>query len=141
MSQSIKHRTHCPISFALDLIGDKWSLLILRDIIFKDKNKYKDFLNSGESISTNILADRLAQLERAGFINKKDDPTNGKQYLYKPTKMALDLIPVMLEMVRWSGKHDPKTAAPSEFLEELELGTKKMTKKIKGKFERKRNDL
>ncbi len=139
MSQSIKHRSHCPISFALDLVGDKWSLLILRDIIFKGKNKYKDFLNAGEGISTNILANRLIQLEELGFIGKKDDPTNGKQYIYRPTKKALDLIPVMLELIRWSGKHDSQTATPNEFMKELELGTKKLIAKLRRQFDSKRN--
>lgn len=134
MAKNINIRSHCPISFALDLIGDKWSLLVLRDIIFKGKNKYMDFLNAGESISTNILANRLVQLEEQGFIEKKDDPNNGKQFLYEPTVKALDLIPVMLELIRWSGKYDPKTAAPKEFLDELKRNTKRVVVKTRNRY-------
>ncbi len=136
MSRKMARRSHCPITFALDLIGDKWSLLILRDIIFKDKNKYKDFLNAGEGISTNILTSRLVQLEKEEFIVKKDDPDNGKQFLYEPTVKSLDLIPVMLELMRWSGKYDPKTAAPVEFLREVDVNSKKVNNKIRRKFEK-----
>jgi DNA-binding HxlR family transcriptional regulator len=134
MRQKRQVRSHCPISFALDLIGDKWSLLVMRDLIFKGKSRYQEFLNSGEGISTNILADRLVQLERDGFIVKKDDPANGKQFLYTPTEKGLDLVPTMLELVRWSGKYDPKTAAPEEFLTELETNQKKLTEKVKKPF-------
>ncbi len=124
-------RTHCPISFALDFIGDKWSLLILRDLIFKGKNRYKDFLEAGEKISTNILASRLVQLEDFGLIEKLDDPDNGRQYIYLPTERGLDLIPVMIELVRWSSTHDPKTAAPKEFIAQLKSSPEKLATEIR----------
>ncbi len=130
-----RHQSHCPIAFALDIFGDHWSLLILRDLIFKGKRQYKEFLNSEEAISTNILADRLMRLEDRGLISKRDDPTNKKQFLYLPTEKGLDLIPVMLEIVRWSAKHDPKTATPKEFLNRLNKDTKGIEKEIRGQFE------
>lgn len=113
-------RSHCPISFALDTFGDHWSLLVLRDLIFKGKSRYQEFLNSEERISTNILADRLSRLEGAGIVTKKDDPANGKQIIYAPTKKGLDLIPVMFEMIRWSARYDSETSAPKEFIRRLE---------------------
>ncbi len=113
-------RSHCPISFALDTFGDTWSLLVLRDLVFKGMRRFQEFLSSEEGISTNILADRLGRLESAGIITRMDDPTNGKQVLYAPTKKGLDLVPVMLEMIRWSAKYDSATAAPREFVERLE---------------------
>ncbi len=130
-----RHQSHCPIAFALDIFGDHWSLLILRDLIFKRKRQYKEFLNSEEAISTNILADRLMRLEDRGLISKRDDPTNKKQFLYLPTEKGLELIPVMLEIVRWSAKHDPKTATPKEFLNRLNKDTKGLEKEIRGQFE------
>lgn len=92
----------------------------MRDLVFKGRSRYQEFLGSEERISTNILADRLSRLEAAGVISKRDDPDNGKQILYSPTKKGLDLIPVMLEMIRWSARHDSKTAAPKEFVRRLE---------------------
>lgn len=114
-----RNRSHCPISFALEVFGDAWTLLILRDLILKGKSRYQEFLASEEAISTNILADRLARLEENGLISKTSDPSNGKQFLYAPTGKGLDLLPVMLELIRWSAKHDPKTAAPKEFIRRL----------------------
>ncbi|MGE0525478.1 MAG: winged helix-turn-helix transcriptional regulator [Bdellovibrionales bacterium] len=131
------HHSHCPIAFALDIFGDHWSLLILRDLIFKDKNRYKDFLESEEGISTNILADRLGRLEARGLISKQDDPTSKKQFLYSPTEKGLELIPVMLEIIRWSAKHDPKTAAPKEFIDRLKNDAKGLESEIKRQFSRK----
>ena len=119
-------RSSCPISFALDLFGDKWSLLILRDIIFKDKKTYNDFLNSEESISTNILAERLERLKHEGFIRGQTDKVDKKKTLYAPTDKALDLIPVILEIIEWSAKYDVNTGAPKEFLRELKKDRKQL---------------
>ncbi len=133
-----RNRSHCPISFALDIFGDAWTLLILRDLIFKGKSRYQEFLASEESISTNILADRLARLEEHGIISRANDPTNKKQILYSPTRKGLDLIPVLLEIVQWSGKHDPKTAAPKEFIERLKKDPKRLAAEIRSQFDRER---
>lgn len=132
-----RNRSHCPISFALDNFGDTWTLLVLRDLIFKGKSRYQEFLTSEEGISTNILADRLARLEEHGIISKMDDPANARQIIYSPTPKGLDLVPVMLEIVRWSGKHDPKTAAPKEFLERLKRDPQRLAAEIRSQFERK----
>ena|SRR5258706_9785117 len=105
-------RSHCPIAFALDIFGDKWSLLLLRDLLFKDKQRYGELLASEEGISTNILSERLARLEAEGLITKSRDKTNGRQFIYSPTQKGLDLLPALLEISIWSAKHDPKTAAP-----------------------------
>ncbi|HKX18259.1 MAG TPA: helix-turn-helix domain-containing protein [bacterium] len=98
-------RSRCPVSLALDAIGDKWSLLILRDITLREKRRYHEFLNSEEGISTNILADRLARLERQGLISKSADPDDRRQFVYAPTQKGLDLLPVVFEMARWSLKY------------------------------------
>ena len=129
-------RSHCPIAFALDLFGDKWSLLILRDLIFKNKNSYQDFLKSEEGISTNILADRLERLKREGFIHSRRDAENGRKIIYSPTGKALDLIPLILEIIDWSAKHDPKTAAPKEFLKALEKDRIALARQFRSKFEK-----
>ena len=100
--KTIEFRSQCPISTALDIFGDKWSLLILRDLIFKDKSSFGEFLGTDEKIATNILADRLATLEASGIITKHDHPENRAKVLYKLTEKGIDLIPVLVEIIIWS---------------------------------------
>jgi DNA-binding HxlR family transcriptional regulator len=118
--KKIKKRSFCGISSALDILGDRWSLLIIRDIIFDKKNTYGDFLNSDEKIATNILADRLIMLESAGILVKKEHPESKAKYFYKLTPKGIDLLPVLMEIVVWSDK----------YLEISERG-KSLTKHIK----------
>ena len=129
-------KSYCPIYFALDVFGDKWSLLILRDLIFKDKVYYDDFAQSEEKISTNILADRLKRLKREGLIKSKLDKENRRKIIYTPTSKALDLIPMILEIIEWSAKYDSKTAAPKKFLEMLKKDRRLLAKQIRSKFEK-----
>ncbi|MFQ5492276.1 MAG: winged helix-turn-helix transcriptional regulator [Phycisphaerae bacterium] len=110
----------CPITHALDTFGDKWSLLVIRDLMLKGCEHYGDFLTSGEGIATNILADRLKHLEAAGVIRKRCDPENRKRYIYSLTEKGADLAPVIVELIRWSITHDPDTQAPKEFLQKIE---------------------
>ncbi len=105
-------KSHCPINFALEVFGDKWTLLIIRDILIFGKRYYGDFLSSEEGIATNILADRLNMLEREGFVRKTGDAQHGSKYIYEPTQKAIDLLPILLEIALWSAKYDPATAAP-----------------------------
>lgn len=105
-------RSHCPISFALDIVGDRWTLLILRDLLMNGKTSYGDLLSSEEGIATNILADRLVWLETHGILERR-------RQSYRVTAKGLDLLPVMLEMVAWSAKYDPQTAAPRPFVKRI----------------------
>ena len=105
-------RSHCPIAFALDIFGDRWSLLVLRDLFFKGRRHYKEFLAAEEGISTNILSERLARLEAEGLITRRRDETNRRHFIYAPTQKSFDLLPAMLEIGLWSAKYDPDTAAP-----------------------------
>lgn len=129
-----QRRSGCPISFALDIFGDKWSLLILRDIIFKDKKYYQDFENSEEGISTNILADRLERLKCEGLIKGKADKANLRKIIYEPTAKALDLVPMLLEMIEWSAKYDPDTGTPKDFIQALKKNKKALVKDTWKKF-------
>jgi len=99
-------RSDCPVNFAVETIGDKWSLVIIRDIIFWGKRTYGELLKSNEKISTNILADRLAYLEMEGIIKKEPLKTDKRKDLYLPTEKGLDLVPVMIEMIAWSAKNE-----------------------------------
>lgn len=104
-------RSHCPINFGLESFGDKWSLLILRDIIFRGKRTYGEFLKSEEGFATNILAARLAHLEDVGILRKVVDPEDGRRSRFLLTEKGLDLVPLLFEMMRWSAKHDSKSEA------------------------------
>lgn len=117
--QKAPYRSHCPINFAQEAFGDKWSLLIIRDLMFKGKKYYGDFLQSEEKISTNILADRLTKLEDQGFVSKSVDNENRSKFIYSLTPKGLDLMPMLLEMIAWSARYDPETDTPAEFIEKL----------------------
>jgi DNA-binding HxlR family transcriptional regulator len=97
-------RSNCPVNFGLESFGDKWSLLIIRDIVFWGKRKYGDFLDSDERIATNILAARLSQLEQEGILVKSPDPVDKRRDVYSLTEKGLELIPLLVEIISWSGK-------------------------------------
>ena len=111
-----ERRSDCPINFALQTFGDAWSLLIIRDLMFTDRRTYTDFLNAEEGMATNILASRLDLLQTAGLVTKRGE---GKGARFGLTTKGLDLLPAMLELIAWSGKHDARTAAPREFLTQV----------------------
>lgn len=113
-------RSECPISYALDHLGDKWSLLLLRDLAFYGKKSYGELQNSKEGIATNILSNRLNSLEKTGFIAKQKDPNDGRKLIYLLTEKGIDTIPVMIEMMLWSHQYSPDALAiPEQFLARL----------------------
>jgi DNA-binding HxlR family transcriptional regulator len=103
--KKVKRRSDCPISCSLDIWGDKWSLLIIRDLIFYKKYRYSDFIKSAEGIATNILATRLQALEENGIIMKSDDPDGKSKGYYKLTQKGIDLLPILIEIDLWSEKY------------------------------------
>jgi DNA-binding HxlR family transcriptional regulator len=112
-------RSSCPIACALDLVGDKWTLVVLRDIVMVRRRYFQELLASNEGIASNILASRLKQLEAAGMITRRRDPAEPKRVIYEATERALDLLPVMIELMRWSMKYDPTTVAPAHLVRRL----------------------
>lgn len=106
-------RSGCPISIALEMLGDAWSLLIVRDLMFKDRRTYHDFLGGGEGIASNILADRLRKLEGAGIVEKRRDPSDARRFVYRLSEKGIDLAPVLVELVMWSARHATTDAPPS----------------------------
>jgi len=104
-------RSHCPVNYGLEMFGDKWSLLIVRDIVFAGKKTYGEFLRSPEGFATNILASRLALLEEQGILTKTPSSDDKRKDFYSLTEKGLDLIPILLSMVAWSARHDPKSYA------------------------------
>ena len=111
-------RSSCPISIALELLGDTWSLLIVRDMMFNGFRTFNQFLRAGEGIATNILADRLARLERGGVLTKHRDPEDARRTSYRLTDKGLKLAPVLIELVLWSARYE-ETDAPPETLQAM----------------------
>ena len=101
------NRSDCPLSCFLDILGDKWSLLIIRDMMFNKKNTFGEFLKSPEGIATNILTARLILLEKNGYIEKLKDPENKKVPFYQLTSKAKELKPILVEVYLWTEKYFP----------------------------------
>ncbi|MHA8072059.1 winged helix-turn-helix transcriptional regulator [Aquirufa ecclesiirivi] len=114
-----KKRSDCPISSSLDIWGDKWSLIIVRDLMFAKQCTYGDLLKSEEKIATNILASRLQSLEENGIISKSDHPDSKAKFLYKLTQKGIDLLPLMVEINLWADKYYELPAKRKEELKEV----------------------
>lgn len=102
----ISARSNCPISCSLEIFGDKWSLLIVRDIMLRGKLSYSEFLESEEQISTNILADRLKRLESEEVVTRRVSDANKSKYLYSLTQKGIDLLPIIIEIMAWGAKYN-----------------------------------
>ena len=132
-------RSACPISYFLDFLGDKWTLLVVRDLMFMGKRRYGEFQASPEGIATNILADRLARLEAGGIVKKTNDPDGAGKGSYALTEKGLDLIPAMVELAAWGAKHDAATAAPKPFIRRWKRDREGLIREIRqGHAKRKR---
>lgn len=103
-------RSECPIAGALDLLGDRWTLLVMRDLLLFDKHRFADFLASPEGISTNVLAERLRRLEREGLVERRRYQEHPPRDEYHATASGVDLGRVLRELVRWSRRHVPGVA-------------------------------
>ena len=127
-------RSACAISMALENIGDKWSLLILRDLMFTDKRSYGELQASDEKIATNVLAARLLSLEASGLIRKAADPVNGRRSLYFLTEKGVDLLPVIIELRQWSEKHNDDAAGCAHALKVTDKNRKEVLTAYKKKL-------
>ncbi len=105
-----RRRSGCPVSLSLDVFGDRWSLLIVRDLMVRGFHTFKQFQQSGEGIATNMLADRLQKLQAAGIVTAKVEKSDARRVNYRLTKKGIDLAPVMLELLIWGAKHEPSSA-------------------------------
>lgn len=101
----LRKRSNCPIGCSLDVFGDRWSLLIIRDIMLRGKSSYSEFLESEEKIATNILAGRLKLLETEQILSKKAAPDNKSKYIYHLTQKGIDLVPILIELMDWGAKY------------------------------------
>jgi len=99
-------RSGCPLNASIEMLGDRWSLLIIRDMMVRGSRTFKEFLGSDEGIATNMLADRLRRLEAHGIIASEPDPSDGRKLIYSLTPKGIDLAPVLTEMVLWAARHE-----------------------------------
>lgn len=123
-----KKRSDCPVSCSLDIWGDKWSLLIVRDLMRSKQCTYGDFLKSDEKIATNILASRLQTLEENEIITKSDHPDSKAKVLYKLTQKGIDLLPLMIEINLWAEKYFTIPSERKEMLKEVKKDKKAFIK-------------
>src|SRR3954454_16413967 len=121
------HRSGCPINLTLELLGDRWSLIVIRDIMFGNRRHYRELLtHSNEGIASNILADRLKRLVEAGLLSKRDDPSHRQKGIYSLTEPAIQLVPLLAQMGAWGRRHTPASEELSIRAQLLEEGGPKL---------------
>ena len=141
MARNSEHcRSNCPINFVLETFGDKWTLLIIRDLMFKGKTTYGEFLQSDDRISTNILADRLGRLEEHEIVRKTVAPDNRSKLIYTLTAKGKDLLPIMLEITAWSARHDETTNTAASFLDNFASSKHKVIAAVLSELEKEKDD-
>jgi DNA-binding HxlR family transcriptional regulator len=118
-SKKPQRRSACPLNVSLELLGDRWSLLIIRDLMFQGYRTYKEFLGSEEGIATNILADRLRRLEACGIITTQREAKDRRKLIYSLTAKGIDLAPVLVELILWGARYED-TAAPRAVIRRME---------------------
>lgn len=127
-------RSTCPISTALEFVGDRWTLLIIRDLAFAGKRHFREFLKSEEAVSSNVLTERLNLLVENGFVTKDGDPTHAQKAVYSLTQKGLDLLPVLVAISAWTQKHHPETRRPEAV--KLVQGGPRFLKRLEGELRR-----
>ncbi len=129
-------KSGCPISYSLDLFGDRWTLLVLRDLILWGKSRFAELLSSDERIASNILSDRLRRLEAEGIIESRPAEDDARQKLYAATTKGETLVPVLLEIAAWGASHDDATGAPPGFAEAYYDDRKGFHRDFRGRIEK-----
>lgn len=122
----------------MGIFGDKWTLLVIRDLMFKGKRYYGEFTDPEENIASNVLADRLKKLEQNGIVTKQRDPEHLSKFIYELTDKGLDLMPVMLSIIDWAEKYDEVTEVPQDFIKELRRDRARFGKKLRTKLKKSR---
>jgi len=108
-----QRRSSCPVNASLEILGDRWSLLIIRDLMLRGYRTYKEFLSSDEGIATNILAERLRRLEATGIISTSGDAEDRRKVVYRLTAKGIDLAPIVVELILWGAQHEATGAPPA----------------------------
>jgi DNA-binding HxlR family transcriptional regulator len=120
-------RSGCPINLTLETLGDRWSLIVIRDLMFGNRRHFRELLTrSEEGIASNVLADRLTRLERAGLVSRRDDPSHKQKLIYSLTESSIDLVPLLAHMGGWGLRHTPASRELSIRAKLLEDGGPKL---------------
>lgn len=127
-------RSDCPISISLELLGDSWSLLIVRDLMFRGFSRFNEFQNGGEGIATNILSERLQRLECAGIVTKRKDPEDARRFVYRLTSKGIDLAPVLVELALWALRHED-AQAPAKQVREMRTNRETFLANVRAQWE------
>jgi len=126
-------RSTCPISTGLEIVGDRWTLLVIRDMMFAGKRHFREFLQSEEGVSSNVLSDRLAMLVERGLVTRADDPSHAQKAIYSLTEQGITLLPVIASLSKWTQIHFPETrrAEARVFLDGDEAAIAQMQKALR----------
>ena len=128
-----KRRSGCPVSVSLEMLGDRWSLLIIRDLMVRGYHTFKEFQNSGEGIATNILADRLRKLVKAGIMVTEVEKTDARKVNYRLTQKGIDLAPVLLELLIWGARHE-NTGVPCALIDKMEKERERVLAEVRRRW-------
>lgn len=120
---------------SLEIFGDRWTLLIVRDLMLKGRNTFRDLLDGGENIASNVLADRLARLESHKIVERRPHPQDGRSQVYRLTEKGIQLAPALLEMIVWAAQHE-RTAAPPEEVNRIKTQRAAYLSEIRQRWER-----
>ncbi len=130
-----QRRSGCPVNISLEVLGDRWSLLIVRDLMVRGSRTFKEFQDAGEGIASNILADRLQKLQAAGVIDAESEAADGRKVNYRLTKRGIDLAPVVLELLIWGAKHED-AGAPCALISKLEKHRKELLAEVRRRWQK-----
>jgi len=128
-----KRRSGCPVSISLEVFGDRWSLLIIRDLMVRGFRTFREFLESGEGVATNILANRLQKLEAAGIVSAEAEDTDRRRVNYRLTKKGIDLAPVVFELLIWGARHE-ETGVSCAFIAKIEKNREEFLAEVRRRW-------
>jgi DNA-binding HxlR family transcriptional regulator len=132
-SPKTERRSGCPVAISLEILGDRWSLLIIRDLMVRGLRTFSDFQKSGENIATNILSDRLRRLESAGIIRTRREKNDARKLNYRLTKKGIDLAPVLLELLIWGSWHE-STGLPRSLARNMDKNREKVLAEVRRRW-------
>lgn len=127
-------RSDCPLNVSLEIFGDRWTLLIVRDLMLKGLNTFREFLEGGEAVASNVLTDRLNRLEAHGIVERRPNAQDGRSHIYRLTEKGIQLAPVLLEMILWAARHE-KTAAPASEVKRMMRQRESYLAEIRARWE------
>lgn len=131
--KTMEKRSTCPINYSVEIFGDKWMILLLRDLMFNGKNSFLEFRASEEKISSAVLTEKLNMLLNEGIVSKVTSPKNASKFLYLLTDKGIELVPVMIEILNWGSSYNP-TGGPKSWLDRIKQNKKKAIMELQDKL-------